>query len=96
VKQLGSVRNRQDVAIRFTGAQLNDVLESLTTIDMGNGQVRHQLRLDRADGTTARRTAHTARARRNDDRPPRSAAGRAARDPLQEGHEFRRSYFYFS
>jgi hypothetical protein len=38
-EHLGNVRNRQDVAIRFTSAQLNDVLKSLTTIDMGNGQV---------------------------------------------------------
>ena len=38
-EHLGNIRNRQDVAIRFTSAQLNDVLKSLTTIDMGNGQV---------------------------------------------------------
>jgi hypothetical protein len=38
-EHLGNVRNRQDVAIRFTSAQLNDVLKSLTTIDMGDGQV---------------------------------------------------------
>ena len=38
-EHLGNVRNRQDVAIRFTSAQLNDVLKSLTTIDLGNGQV---------------------------------------------------------
>jgi hypothetical protein len=38
-EHLGNVRNRQDVAIRFTSAQLNDVLKSLTTIDMGEGQV---------------------------------------------------------
>jgi hypothetical protein len=38
-EHLGNVPNRQDVAIRFTSAQLNDVLKSLTTIDMGNGQV---------------------------------------------------------
>ena len=38
-EHLGNVRNQQDVAIRFTSAQLNDVLKSLTTIDMGNGQV---------------------------------------------------------
>jgi len=38
-EHLGTVRNQQDVAIRFTSAQLNDVLKSLTTIDMGNGQV---------------------------------------------------------
>lgn len=38
-EHLGNIRNRQDVAIRFTSAQLNDVLKSLTTIDLGNGQV---------------------------------------------------------
>ena len=35
----GNIRNQQNVTIRFTSAQLNDVLKSLTTIDMGNGQV---------------------------------------------------------
>jgi len=38
-EHLGNIRNQQNVAIRFTSAQLNDVLKSLTTIDMGNGQV---------------------------------------------------------
>jgi hypothetical protein len=38
-EHLGSVRDRQEVSIRFTSAQLNDVLKSLTTIDMGKGQV---------------------------------------------------------
>ena len=38
-EHLGTVRNRQDVAIRFTSGQLNDVLKSLTTIDMGSGQI---------------------------------------------------------
>jgi hypothetical protein len=38
-EHLGNVRNRQDVSIRFTSAQLNDVLKSLTTIDLGKGQV---------------------------------------------------------
>ena len=38
-EHLGSVRNRQDVAVRFTSAQLNDVLKSLTTIDLGAGQI---------------------------------------------------------
>ena len=38
-EHLGNVRNRQDVAIRFTSAQLNDVLKSLTTIDLGSGQI---------------------------------------------------------
>jgi hypothetical protein len=38
-EHLGNVRNRQDVAVRFTSAQLNDVLKSLTAIDLGAGQV---------------------------------------------------------
>jgi hypothetical protein len=38
-EHLGTVRDRQDVAIRFTSAQLNDVLKSLTTIDLGKGRV---------------------------------------------------------
>ena len=38
-EHLGSVRNRQDVAVRFTSGQLNDVLKSLTAIDLGAGQI---------------------------------------------------------
>jgi hypothetical protein len=38
-EHVGRVRDRQDVAIRFTSAQLNDVLKSLTTIDLGKGQI---------------------------------------------------------
>jgi hypothetical protein len=38
-EHLGTVRNRQDVTIRFTSAQLNDVLKSLTTLDLGKGQI---------------------------------------------------------
>ncbi len=38
-EHLGKVRDRQDVAIRFTSAQLNDVLKSLTTIDLGRGRI---------------------------------------------------------
>jgi hypothetical protein len=38
-EHLGNVRNRQDVTIRFTSAQLNDVLKSLTAIDLGKGQI---------------------------------------------------------
>jgi hypothetical protein len=34
-EHLGTVRERQEVAIRFTSAQLNDVLKSLTAIDLG-------------------------------------------------------------
>jgi hypothetical protein len=38
-EHLGTVRNAQDITIRFTSAQLNDVLKSLTAIDLGKGQV---------------------------------------------------------
>jgi hypothetical protein len=38
-EHLGNVRNRQDVTVRFTSAQLNDVLKSLTAIDLGKGQI---------------------------------------------------------
>jgi hypothetical protein len=38
-EHLGEVRNNQDITIRFTSAQLNDVLKSLTAIDLGKGQV---------------------------------------------------------
>ena len=35
----GTVRGAQAITIRFTSAQLNDVLKSLTAIDLGKGQV---------------------------------------------------------
>jgi hypothetical protein len=38
-EHLGSVRNQQTVTIRFTSAQLNDVLNSLTVLDLGKGQI---------------------------------------------------------
>ncbi len=38
-EHLGNVVNRQDVTIAFTSAQLNDVLKSLTAIDMGKGRI---------------------------------------------------------
>lgn len=38
-EHLGQVRNTQDVAIPFTSAQLNDVLKSLTVLDLGGGRV---------------------------------------------------------
>ena len=38
-EHLGDVRNNQDITIRFTSAQLNDVLKSLTAIDLGQGEV---------------------------------------------------------
>ena len=38
-EHLGTVRNAQDITVRFTSAQLNDVLKSLTAIDLGKGQV---------------------------------------------------------
>ena len=38
-EHLGSVRNNQPISIRFTSAQLDDALKSLTAIDLGRGQV---------------------------------------------------------
>ena len=38
-EHLGNVRDSQDITIRFTSAQLNDVLKTLTAIDLGKGQV---------------------------------------------------------
>lgn len=38
-EHLGNVRDRQAVTIRFTSAQLNDVLNSLTVLDLGKGQI---------------------------------------------------------
>jgi hypothetical protein len=38
-EHLGNVRNRQNITIRFTSTQLNDVLNSLTVLDLGKGQI---------------------------------------------------------
>jgi hypothetical protein len=38
-EHLGRVRGTQQVAIDFTSGQLNDVLKSLTTVDLGQGRV---------------------------------------------------------
>jgi hypothetical protein len=38
-EHLGNVRDRQNVTVRFTSAQLNDVLNSLTVMDLGKGQI---------------------------------------------------------
>jgi hypothetical protein len=38
-EHLGNVSDSQDITIRFTSAQLNDVLKTLTAIDLGKGQV---------------------------------------------------------
>jgi hypothetical protein len=38
-EHLGTVTNRQDVTIAFTSSQLNDVLKSLTVIDLGKGRI---------------------------------------------------------
>jgi hypothetical protein len=38
-EHLGSVTGNQLVAIEFTSAQLNDVLKSLTTLDLGGGRI---------------------------------------------------------
>lgn len=38
-EHLGRVRDRQPVTLRFTSAQLNDVLKSLTALDLSQGRV---------------------------------------------------------
>ena len=38
-EHLGKVLDRQDVAISFTSAQLNDVLKSLTVLDLDGGRI---------------------------------------------------------
>ncbi|MEN3339890.1 MAG: hypothetical protein V7647_3566 [Acidobacteriota bacterium] len=38
-EHLGKVRSAQNIAVRFTSAQLNDVLNSLTVLDLGKGQI---------------------------------------------------------
>jgi hypothetical protein len=38
-EHLGKVQDRQDVAISFTSAQLNDVLKSLTVLDLDGGRI---------------------------------------------------------
>ncbi len=38
-EHLGRVRDRQDVAIAFTSGQLNDVLKTLTVLDMNGGRI---------------------------------------------------------
>ena len=35
----GRVRGNSDISIDFTSAQLNDVLKSLTVLDLGNGKI---------------------------------------------------------
>jgi hypothetical protein len=38
-EHLGAVRDNQDVAIAFTSGQLNDVLKSLTVLDLNGGRI---------------------------------------------------------
>src|SRR5258708_11421420 len=38
-EHVGKVRGNQELSIDFTSAQLNDVLKSLTVVDMGEGRV---------------------------------------------------------
>lgn len=38
-EHVGRVRDRQDVTIRFSSAQLDDVLKSLTALDLGSGRI---------------------------------------------------------
>ena len=45
------VHGNQELAIDFTTAQLNDVLKSLTVVDLGDGHIsRRALQLDCAAG----------------------------------------------
>jgi hypothetical protein len=39
-EHLGSVRDKQDVTVSFTSGQLNDVLKSLTVLDLNGGRIR--------------------------------------------------------
>src|SRR6266700_6999870 len=39
-EHLGSVRGNQDVTISFTSGQLNDVLKSLTVLDLSGGRIK--------------------------------------------------------
>jgi hypothetical protein len=38
-EHLGTVRDKQDVTIAFTSGQLNDVLKSLTVLDLNEGRI---------------------------------------------------------
>lgn len=38
-KHLGQVHDNQDVTVSFTSGQLNDVLKSLTVLDLGGGRI---------------------------------------------------------
>src|SRR5260370_4919495 len=38
-EHLGRVKDRQDVTVSFTSAQLNDVLKSLTVLDLNGGRI---------------------------------------------------------
>src|SRR5215469_6461193 len=38
-EHLGRVRDDQDVTVPFTSGQLNDVLKSLTVLDLGGGRI---------------------------------------------------------
>src|ERR1700693_1489748 len=38
-EHLGQVRDNQDVAIPFTSGQLNDVLKTLTVLDLNGGRI---------------------------------------------------------
>lgn len=38
-EHLGQVKDDQQVTVRFTSGQLDDVLKSLTVLDLGNGRI---------------------------------------------------------
>src|SRR3954447_7193431 len=39
LEHLGHIRNNQDVSISFSSGQLNDVLKSLTVLDLDGGRI---------------------------------------------------------
>jgi len=58
-EHLGKVRGAEDVEIVLPSAQLNDVLKSLTVIDLGGGAGnRGDVRFDRTTRSATGRTPH--------------------------------------
>ena len=57
-EHLGRVRESQDVTIPFTSGQLNDVLKSLTVLDLNGGRITGvEYGSAAPDGSPARRSA---------------------------------------
>ena len=71
-EHLGKVRGNQNVGIDFNTSQLNDVLKTLTVLDLGNGRVT---------GVSYNSEAPPARRARDDGRAARRAAWRTPGGP---------------